>query len=36
MCPLCVASTALAVAGAGSGGGFLALCIAKLRNVFQR
>jgi hypothetical protein len=36
MCPLCVASTALAAAGAGSGGGFLALCIVKLRSVFHR
>jgi len=35
MCPLCVASTAAMVAGAGSTGGILALCIAKFRKFFR-
>jgi hypothetical protein len=34
MCPACIANTALMVAGAGSGGGILALFIGKLRKVF--
>ena len=32
MCPVCIASTAVMVAGAGSTGGILALCIGKFRN----
>jgi hypothetical protein len=35
MCPVCIASTAVMVAGAGSGGGILALCIGKFRKVFR-
>jgi hypothetical protein len=35
MCPLCIASTAAMVAGAGSTGGILAACIGKFRKVFQ-
>ena len=35
MCPACIANTAVMVAGAGSTGGLLALCIAKLRNIFR-
>jgi hypothetical protein len=29
MCPACIASTAVMVAGAGSTGGILAVCITK-------
>jgi hypothetical protein len=32
MCPACIASTAAVVAGAGSTGGILALCIGKFRK----
>jgi hypothetical protein len=32
MCPACIASTAVVVAGAGSAGGILALCIGKIRK----
>ena len=32
MCPVCIASTAVMVAGAGSTGGILALCIGKFRT----
>ena len=32
MCPACIASTAVMVAGAGSTGGILAVCIGKLRK----
>jgi hypothetical protein len=32
MCPACVASAAVMVAGAGSTGGILALCIGKFRK----
>jgi hypothetical protein len=32
MCPVCVASTAVMVAGAGSAGGILALCIARFKK----
>jgi hypothetical protein len=32
MCPICIASTAAMVAGAGSTGGILAVCIGKLRK----
>ena len=35
MCPVCIASTAVMVAGAGSTGGFLALCSGKLRTLFR-
>ncbi len=31
MCPACIASTAVMVAGAGSTGGILAVCIGKFR-----
>jgi len=34
MCPACIASTAVMVAGAGSTGGILLLCIGKFRNFF--
>jgi hypothetical protein len=35
MCPACIASTAVMIAGAGSTGGILAVCIGKLRNIFR-
>jgi len=35
MCPACIASTAVMVAGAGSAGGILALCIGKFRRLFR-
>jgi hypothetical protein len=35
MCPACIASTAVMIAGVGSTGGILALCIGKFRNVFR-
>jgi hypothetical protein len=35
MCPACIASAAVMVAGAGSTGGILAVCIAKFRKVFR-
>ena len=35
MCPACIASTAVMVAGAGSIGGILALCIGKFRKFFR-
>ena len=35
MCPACIASTAAIVAGAGSTGGIVALCIGKLRRIFR-
>ena len=34
MCPACIATTAALVAGAGSTGGILAVCIGKLRALF--
>jgi hypothetical protein len=34
MCPACIASTAIMVAGAGSTGGILAVCIGKFRELF--
>ena len=34
MCPVCIASTAAMVAGAGSTGGILAMCIGKFRRFF--
>jgi hypothetical protein len=36
MCPVCIASTAAIVAGAGSTGGILAVCIGKFRKFFRR
>jgi len=35
MCPACIASTAVMVAGAGSTGGILAVCIGKFREFFK-
>ena len=35
MCPVCIASTAVIVAGAGSTGGILAACIGKFRKFFR-
>ena len=35
MCPVCVASTAVVVAGAGSTGGILAVYIGKFRKLFS-
>jgi hypothetical protein len=35
MCPACIASTAVMVAGVGSTGGLLAVCIGKFRKVFR-
>lgn len=35
MCPVCIASTAAMVAGAGSTGGILAVCIGKFRKFFK-
>ena len=35
MCPACIASTAVMVAGAGSTGGILALCIGKFRKFLR-
>jgi hypothetical protein len=32
MCPVCIANTAAMVAGAGSTGGILAVCIGKFRR----
>ncbi len=34
MCPECIASTAMMVAGAGSTGGILAVCIGKCKRFF--
>jgi hypothetical protein len=34
MCPACIASTAAMVAGAGSAGGILTVCIGKFRKFF--
>lgn len=34
MCPACIASTAAIVAGAGSLGGILAVCLGKFVQVF--
>ena len=37
MCPACIASTAVVVAGAaGSTGGILAVCISKLRTFLDQ
>jgi hypothetical protein len=35
MCPVCIASTAVVVAGAGSTGGILAVCIGKFRKCLR-
>jgi hypothetical protein len=35
MCPACIASTAAIIAGAGSSGGILAVCISKFRKLFR-
>jgi hypothetical protein len=35
MCPACIASTAVMVAGAGSTGGILVVCIGKFREFFR-
>ena len=35
MCPACIARTAVMVAGAGSTGGILAVCIGKFRTFFR-
>lgn len=35
MCPACIASTAVMVAGAASTGGILAVCIGKFREFFR-
>jgi hypothetical protein len=34
MCPACIVNTAVMVAGAGSTGGILAVCIGKFRKFF--
>ena len=36
MCPACIASTAVMVAGAGSTGGILAVCVGKFRRFSER
>jgi len=36
MCPACIASTAVMVAGAASTGGILAVCIGKFRKFSER
>jgi hypothetical protein len=35
MCPECIASTAVVVAGVGSTGGVLAVCISRFRKLFK-
>jgi hypothetical protein len=35
MCPACIASTAVMVAGPGVAGGILAMCVGKLRKWFR-
>jgi hypothetical protein len=35
MCPACIESTAVIVAGIGSTGGLLAVCIGKFRKFFR-
>jgi len=34
MCPACIETTAIIVAGAGSAGGVLAVCVGKFRRFF--
>ena len=35
MCPACIESAAMMVAGAASTGGILAVCIGKFRKLFR-
>ena len=35
MCPACIATTTILVAGTGSAGGLLAVCTAKFRKFFR-
>jgi hypothetical protein len=35
MCPVCIGSTVVMVAGAGSTAGILALCIGEFRKFFR-
>jgi hypothetical protein len=35
MCPACIASAAVMVAGAGSTGGILAVCIGRFKKYFR-
>ena len=35
MCPVCIANAAVMVAGAGSTGGILAMCLVKFRKLFK-
>ena len=35
MCPACIESAAVMVAGAASTGGILAVCIGNLRKIFR-
>lgn len=35
MCPACIESTAVVIAGAGSAAGILAVCIGKFRRLFR-
>jgi hypothetical protein len=35
MCPACIESAAVMVAGVGSAGGVLAVCIGKFRRFFK-
>jgi hypothetical protein len=35
MCPACIESTVVMVAGVGSAGGILAVSIAKIRQLFR-
>jgi len=35
MCPACIATTAVVLAGAGSSGGILAVFIGQVRNFFR-
>ena len=35
MCPVCIANAAAVVAGAGSTGGILAVCVGRFRKYFR-
>jgi hypothetical protein len=35
MCPACIAGAAIVVAGTGSAGGILAVCIGKFKKVLR-
>jgi hypothetical protein len=35
MCPACIASAAAIIAGGGTSGGILAMCIGKFRKFFR-